>query len=129
VAQNLNQAVADAGIEVPGMVCAAAVLVPDGIILGGTGAELLTELEPLVRSAARCFPTAGDPDLADRDPAVEFAFVGDEEIIVIQGGRSEPRLAFAVICTRETNLAFVLAASRKAIATLEQVVDMRPWVR
>ena len=58
---------------------------------------------------------------------VEFVFVVDEELVVIQRGRQRTELVLAVVCTREANLAWVLESTRRAVHELERVVNLRAF--
>jgi hypothetical protein len=109
---------------VPGLLRSALVLLPEGLLIGGTGAESTLDHEPLVRAATACLVARGVPVLTERPLArfVEYAFVSADELVVIQRGRSDERLALAAVCTREPNLALVLSATRQAIARLEASV-------
>ena len=109
---------------VPGLVRSALVLLPEGILIGGIGAESALDHEPLVRAAMACLVARGAPVLTERPLAsfVEYAFVSTDELVVIQRGRSDERLALATVCTRDPNLALVLSATRQAITRLEESV-------
>lgn len=122
---DLNEAMAGACSDVPGLVRAALALVPDGLLLGRAGEGSAYDYEPLVRSAAACLSLRGAPPDED-EPCefVEYAFVTDDEIIVIEAGRHEPRVALALACRREANLAFVVSSARAALARVERDVDL-----
>jgi len=124
----LEDAVARACERVPGIVSGALVLLPDGLLLAGVGGSAL-DLEPLTRSATRCLGDRGN-DLLGRWPAqpfVEYLFVIDDQLVVIQGGRRDARLGLAISCTREHNLGFALAAARRAMIELEDELDLSAW--
>lgn len=122
---NLDAQLERACSRVPGLVRGALVLVPDGFLLAATRGARSLELEPLIRSAARCFG-ARTPSPVDR-PIVEYLFVIHDQLVVIQGGRANGRLALAAECERADNLGFVLGASRLAFADIEASVDLSPW--
>lgn len=115
--------------RVPGLLRGALVLLPEGFLLAGVGGESALDLEPLIRSASRCLAERKSPALRGRpiQPFAEYLFVTDDQLIVIQGGRRDPRLALAVVCTREHNVGFALAASRLAISDVETGVDLAAW--
>src|SRR4051812_37659016 len=118
----LDDVVATVCQRVPGMVRGALVLLPEGILLAGVGASALA-LEPLIRSASRCFservlPALGAVARWPQRPFLEYLSVVDDQLIVIQGGRRDPRLALAVACTREHRVGVVLTATRRAMADL-----------
>lgn len=126
---NVDEAIARACELVPGLVQGALALLPEGLLIGGVGEATAFEHEPLVRSASRCLsacllaPEGQAPALA----FVEFLFVNDEQVLVIQRGRRSARLALAIVCTREPNLAFVLSSTRQAIRAIEGTVDLAAW--
>jgi hypothetical protein len=109
---------------VPGLLRSALVLLPEGLLIGGTGVETILDHEPLVRAALACLVARGAPVLTERPLAsfVEYAFVADNELVVIQRGRHDSRLALAAVCTRDPNLMLVLSATRRAILTLEESI-------
>jgi len=125
----LETLVARACERVPGFVRGALVLLPDGLLLAGVGGESVLDLEPLIRSAARCFAGRTGPVLANwRDePFVEYLFVIHDQLVVIEGGRRDPRLALALACTREHNVGFALSAARLAMTDVEADVDLSAW--
>lgn len=121
---NLEEAVARACQRVPGMVCGALVLLPDATPIAVVGNAL--DLEPLIRSAARCLADA-DTGVLERWPTrpfVEYLFALDDQLVVIEGGRREPRLALAIACTREHNAGVALTAARRAMIDLEASIDL-----
>lgn len=121
----VEAAVARACERVPGLVRGALVLVPDGILLARVGGDSLLDLEPLLRSASR-LATRGRP--SDAWPAlVEYLFVIHDQLVVIQGGRRDPRMALALVCTREHNVGFALTAARLAMFDVEAGVDLAAW--
>jgi hypothetical protein len=126
---NVDVAVAGACEHIPGLRRGALVLLPEGYVLGAVGDGRLLDLEPLIRSAGRCLGERETPALRDQPPApfVEYLFVIHDQLVVIQGGRRDARLALALVCTREANLAFVLSASRAALRTVESAVDLAAW--
>lgn len=94
---------------------------PEGLLIGGVGAGSTFEREPLVRSAARCLTTSGEAGGA----FVEHVFVSRHELVVIARGKRYPRLALALSCSTDANLAFVMTASRAALRELEATIDVR----
>jgi hypothetical protein len=126
---NVDDAVARACSLVPGLIRGALALLPEGLLIGGVGEASAFEQEPLVRSATRCLLAEEPPLTGDgpRGALVEFLFVNDEQLVVIQRGRSAARLALAVVCTREPNLAFVLSSSRRAMREIEGTIDLAVW--
>lgn len=128
----LDEAVARACERVPGLLRGALVLLPDGILLSRVGGESALDLEPLIRAATRCFhdrvlPVLGALAKWSQQPFLEYLFVIDDQLVVIQGGRRDPRLALAVACTREHTVGFVLTATRLAMIDLEAEIDLSPW--
>lgn len=122
---DLNARIASACEAVPGLVRAAVALVPDGLLIGGLGATSSWEHEPLLRSAMACLAAQGSPSISVNPASfVEYLFVVEDQLIVIQCGRRDPRLALVAVCTREPNLAFVLSTTRRAIAALEECIDL-----
>jgi hypothetical protein len=111
--------------QVPGLVQGALALLPEGLLLGGVGPGKAFDREPLARAAARCLSSVGEasPDEAART-FVEHVFVGPRELYVIARGSRYPRLALALSCSTEANLAFVLSASRAALRKLEASIDL-----
>jgi hypothetical protein len=124
----VDESIARACELVPGLVRCALVLLPEGLLIGGFGAESVLDHEPLVRSAARCLAARPTPAIGDRAATfVEYLFVIEDQLVVIQGGRRDARLALAVTCTREPNLAFVLSSTRQAIRAVEDSFDLAAW--
>ena len=111
---------------VPGLLRAALILLPEAELIAGIGGESFLDHEPLVRSAARCLTVRANPPVngGDAVPFVEFLFVLDAEIVVVQGGRRSSQLALAVACSREPNVALVLSSTRAAMAWLESSIDL-----
>ncbi|MGC4093733.1 MAG: hypothetical protein QM756_38700 [Polyangiaceae bacterium] len=119
---SLDESLARACEAVPGLLRAALALLPEGLLIGSIGAKGALEHEPLVRTAKRCFEA---PRAAPRaEPFVEFVFVTEDQFIAIQAGRQDARLALIVACSREATLGYVLDATRKAMRSLEQSVDL-----
>lgn len=111
---------------VPGVVTGALALVPEGVLLAGVGSGSALEQQPLVRSAARLVD--GRAQLSSRlSPFVEYAFVSDEQLVVITRGLRNPRLALALACKREANLALVMRSARRALSVVEDSVDFSRW--
>src|SRR5215207_7143527 len=109
---NVDAAIASACELVPGLLHGALALMPEGLLIGGIGDVSAFDREPLIRTATRCLSARLAPALGEL-PAVfvEYVLVGSTELVVIQGGRRFPRLALAVSCTTEPNLAFVLSST------------------
>lgn len=126
---NVTTSIQRACADIPGLLRAVLVLMPDGFHLGSVGAERVLDLEPMIRAAARCLAARPVPAIRDHgaDPFVEYVLVFDDEVLVVQSGRRDPRLALVVACTREPNLAFVQHACRAAITALEEHVDLTQW--
>jgi hypothetical protein len=128
----LDETVARACERVPGLLRGALVLLPDGILLSRVGGESALDLEPLIRAATRSFhdrvlPVLGALAKWSQQPVLEYLFVIDDQLVVIQGGRRDPRLALAVACTREHTVGVVLTAARLAMSDLETEIDLSPW--
>jgi hypothetical protein len=107
----------------------ALVLLPEGYLLAGVGDDSILDLEPLIRSASRCLADRSHPAFGGpaARPFVEYLFVIHDQLVVIQGGRRDARLALALVCTREHNVGFALAAARLAMADVEADVDLAAW--
>jgi hypothetical protein len=123
-AMNIDEAMARACADVPGLIRGTLALLPDGLLLGGVGEGSMFDHEPLVRSAARCWPSAASGTERSLPAFVEYVFVIDGELVVLEAGRSAQRLVLALLCTREVNIALTLTASRRAFARLEASVDL-----
>ena len=117
-APRFDEALESACAALPGLLQAALVLLPEGVLLGGIGVERAIDHEHLLRAAAFCFAATNTPDNPSETMS-EYVFVSTDRIVVIQRGRSDDRLALAVVCTRAPNLALVMSASRRAIVTME----------
>ncbi|MBX3155014.1 MAG: hypothetical protein KF773_03365 [Deltaproteobacteria bacterium] len=125
---NIDAAVGRACERVPGMLRGALVLLPEGFLLGATPGAHVLDLEPMIRSAARCLTAPTLPALRGRDGAfTELVFVFHDHLFVIQVSRRDPRLALVIACTREHNLAFVLGATRLVIGSVEEELDLGAW--
>jgi len=123
---DLNLALSRACQDVPGLLRAALVLLPDGLLIAGIGAGSVFDHEPLARSAAHCLAPRDVPLVGDRAAAafVEYLFVIEEELVVIEAGRRDPRLGLVVVCKREVNLGMLLSSSRAALRNVEDSVDL-----
>jgi hypothetical protein len=125
----IDETISTACDRVPGLVQGALVLLPEGLLIGGIGAGGAFDREPLVRSAARVL-AAG---LRTPRPAkstsdfIEYAFVSEEQLVVILRGQHHARIALVLVCTREPNLAFVLSSTRQALNTIESTIDLGEW--
>jgi hypothetical protein len=106
---------------IPGLCHAALFLLPEGILIGGWGARSHWEQEPLVRAAVCCLmaPPVRSSGAAPEVSFAEFAFLRRDRVIVVQRGRTDVRLGLAASCTAETNVAFILSATRRAVRGLE----------
>jgi hypothetical protein len=126
---SIDESISAACDRVPGVRNGALVLLPEGLLIGGIGAGSAFEREPLVRSAVRCLGTSSTLSRTARGVRefVEYAFVSEEQLIVVLRGQLRPRIALVLVCTRESNLAFVLSATRQALNTIETTVDLAEW--
>jgi hypothetical protein len=125
---NVDTAIAHACELVPGLLHGVLAALPEGLLIAGVGDVSAFDREPLIRTAARCLSARLSPAVgAAPVTLVEYLLVGPTELVVIQGGRRFPRLALAVACTREPNLAFVLSSTRNAIRVIEATVDLAAW--
>lgn len=120
---SLEECVANACQEVPGLQQGALALLPEGLLIGGVGSGGTFEREPLVRSAARCLGSS----TAGVMPFLEHLFVSSEQFVVILRGHRYPRLALALLCTTQSNPAFVMSSSRNALHLLEGTIDLGAW--
>jgi hypothetical protein len=121
---NLDECLAVACEQVPGLLQGALALLPEGLLLGGVGQGRGFDREPLVRSAARCLGGGKTSPEEAQSTFVEHVFVSPRELYVIVRGQRYPRLALALACSTEANLAFVMSASRSALRKLEANVDL-----
>lgn len=122
---NLDECLAQACEHVPGLLQGALALLPEGLLLGGVGQGKAFDREPLVRSAARCLRSSANIAPGEEQSTfVEHVFVGTRELYVIARGNRYPRLALALSCSTEANLAFVMSASRSALRKLEASVNL-----
>ena len=113
---------------VPGLVRCAVVVLPDGDLLGGHGGADQLDYEPLVRAARRCLAERPTPTFAGGvAPFAEYLLASPDGLVVVQAPRGSSRVALVVACTREPNVAFVLAATRKATRALERALDLAAW--
>jgi hypothetical protein len=117
---NIDTVITQSCERIPGLQRAALVSLPDGFLLGATRGAKLLDLEPLVRSAAACVGR-GDGQMA------EHVFAMRDQFVVIQTGRTNPRLALIATTTIEPNIAFVLATSRAAMTEVEAAIDLADW--
>jgi hypothetical protein len=126
---NIDAIVERACERIPGLVCSGLVLLPEGYLLGSAGDGGLLDLEPVIRSAARCLSERATPAFDGRPaaPFVEYLFVIRDQLVVIEGGRRDPRLALILACTREPNIALALGLARLALAALETAIDLSAW--
>lgn len=126
---NMSTAITRACQDVPGLIRAALVLLPEAYFLAGHGDRRAFDYEPLIRAAARCLAPRPTPAVDARAPAefVEYALVFEHGMIIVEAGRRTPRLALALECDLTANLALVQHACRQALATLEADVDLDAW--
>jgi hypothetical protein len=122
----IDDSIASACQAVPGLQSGVLVLLPDSLQIGGVGEGSSFDREPLVRSAARCLTSlrSATPPTKGGSRYVEYAFVSDEQLVVILRGRRFSRVALALSCSREANLAFVLSSTRAAFEKIEDTVDL-----
>jgi hypothetical protein len=122
---SIDDSLASACQVVPGLQSGVLVLLPDGLQMAGVGEGSSFDREPLVRSAARCLTglRSATPPTKGGSRYVEYAFVSAEQLVVILRGRRFTRLALALACSREPNLAFVLSSTRAAFELIENTVD------
>jgi hypothetical protein len=123
---NLDDCLARACADVPGLYQCALALLPEGLLLAGVGPGGLFEREPLVRAAARCLvvPAQDDGEEGTAPRFAEHVLVSDAEVVILSRGTEYPRLALALVCGTEANLAFVIAAFRAAFRELEASVEL-----
>jgi len=122
---NLDESLAQACEQVPGLLQGALALLPEGLLLGGVGPGKSFDREPLVRAAARCLRSGASIVPAEEQSTfVEHVFVGTRELYVIARGQRYPRLALALSCSTESNLAFIMSASRSALRKVEAAVNL-----
>lgn len=127
---NLDVAIASACERVPGLVRGVLLMLPEGFLLAGVGDKGILDLEPLMRSATRCFSSKTRPSFGSHSDGLElteYMFVIRDQVVVMQRGRRDPRLALACMCTRESNLNFALSTSRLALRDIEDQVDLKTW--
>ena len=122
----IDESIARACETVPGLLSGVLVLLPDSLQIGGVGEGSSFDREPLVRSATRCLTglRSAKPPTKGGSTYVEYAFVSDEQLVVILRGRRFARVALALSCSREANLAFVLSSTRAAFEKIENTVDL-----
>src|SRR5262249_26391825 len=115
-AADLQAALARACADVPDVISAALVLLPDGYLLAGLGQGGLMEHDLLARATGRCFGAVADE-------FVEFYALLVDRVVLWQRGRGAARLALCIVSERRVNLALLLSASRAAVSELERQVD------
>jgi len=120
----IHETMARACADVPGLIRGALALLPDGLLLGSVGEGSAFDHEPLVRSAACCWSMRAPEPPTDTPAFVEYVFVVDAELVVLEAGRGAQRMVLALVCSRESNLALTLTASRRAFEKLEASVDL-----
>lgn len=111
---------------IPGLLRAAVGLLPEGLLIDWIGEGNSFDHEPLIRSAVCCFGEHTAPILGDEEPPqfVEYVFVIEDQLVVMERGRRARHLVLTVVCTREANLAWVLESARQAVQALEESVDL-----
>jgi hypothetical protein len=126
---SIDESISGVCAQVPGVQTGALVLLPEGLLIGGIGAGSAFDREPLARSAVRCLGPSSVLSRTARGESefVEYAFVSDEQLIVILRGQLLARVALVLVCTRESNLAFVLSATRQALRVIEATIDLAEW--
>jgi len=121
-------AVTRACADVPGLLRAALVLLPEAFFLAGHGERRASEYEPMIRAAARCLTPRPTPTLAAAPAAfVEYVLVLAHGLLVVEAGRRTPRLALALECDHSANLVLVQRACRQALASIEAELDLAAW--
>ncbi len=123
----MQSSIADACEAVPGLLSGALVMLPEGLVIAGLGAGGAVDREPLVRSAARCLATARPTPGMPVTVFVEYAFVSEDQLVVIERGQRDARVALVVVCNRDANLALVLGSARHALRTIESTLDLSAW--
>ncbi len=103
-------------------------MLPEGLVIAGLNVDGAVDREPLVRSAARSLasaqPTRGMPPTQ----FVEYAFVSEDQLVVIERGQRDARVALVVVCDRDVSLALVLGTTRRALRTIESTLDFAACV-
>lgn len=123
----IETALADIKRLVPNAIRAVVVLLPDGLQLGAFGETHAIDYEPLVRACTRCFsPEAGSLELGEEAPRLftEYYALTDDGLVVMQRRQRESRIALAVVCALDVNLALVLTWTRTAIDAIEASIDL-----
>jgi len=122
-----DETIASACKAVPGVQKAALVLLPEAVIIGGAGAATEGAAGAARTTAVRGAGAAGLGGGPGGSKFIEYAFVSDEELVVIRRGHQHPQLALVLACSRESNLAFVMSETRTAVRTLEAGLDLTAW--
>ncbi|MBL8624683.1 MAG: hypothetical protein JNK64_25470 [Myxococcales bacterium] len=125
-----GDAIARACGDVPGLLRAALVLLPEAFFLAGHGEARASDYEPLVRAAARCLTPRATPrgDVAPA-PFVEYVLVLAHGVIVIEASRQSSRLALVLECDHSANLTLIQLSCRAALAALEATLgrELETW--
>ncbi|HYQ42797.1 MAG TPA: hypothetical protein VER11_12540 [Polyangiaceae bacterium] len=126
---SIDEVIAQACEPVPGVENGALVLLAEGMLLGGFGSGRAFDREPLVRAAVRCLGASNALPRPSQSALefIEYAFVTSRQIVVILRGAHRPTVALALVCARESNLAFVLGAARRALGYIEANVELDQW--
>ncbi len=124
-----DEAIARACDGLPGLVQASLALLPEGLLIASVGAESAFDSEPIVRAAVRCLLARNMPIARGESASafVEYVLLVDEQLVAIQAGRSQPRLALALLCERSQNIGLVVTASRRALREIEATIDVSAW--
>jgi len=126
---SIDDVTAEACERVPSVQNGALVHLAEGMLLGGFGPGGAIDREPLVRAALRCLGASNALPRPSRKALefVEYAFVSERQIVVILRGTLRPTIALALACARESNLAFVLSATRQALGCIEANPELVQW--
>lgn len=125
-ASPIEAALSDVKELVPGILRAAVVILPEGLQLGAFGESHAMDYEPLVRACSRCFGEEAGGLAGGQEGTLsftEYCALLDGSLVVMQRGRRNSRIALAVVCSLEVNLALLLTASRAAIGLIEAAVE------
>ncbi len=126
---NPDEIIARACETVPGLVQASLALLPEGLLIASVGAHSAFDNEPVVRAAVRCLLSRALPVTKGElvSAFVEYVLLVDEQLVAIQAGRNQPRLALAVLCERSQNIGLVVTATRRAMREIEATIDVAAW--
>jgi hypothetical protein len=126
---NVDDSLVQACKEVPGIVEGALVVLPEGLLIGAIGDGRAFDREPLVRSTVTCLSgaMARVTRVDESTGFAEHVFVTPDQLVVILRSQRYPRLGLALNCTRDANLAFVLASTRKVLQAVESTLEPDVW--